>query len=1099
MPTIPPNVWENPQAIGLNRLTAHSPLTPYDNEADALARAESPWRVLLNGPWRFTLLPHPHAAPAGFAAPQFDDSGWDDIAVPGNWTTQGYDKPIYTNVKMPFAPTPPRVPADNPTGLYRRAFTVPAGWQGRRVIIGFGGVESYFELYLNGQHIGFSKDSRLPAEFDITDYLQPGENIVAALVTRWSDASYLEDQDHWLMAGLHRDVYLYSVPQTCLYDVFARPELDDDTRDGTLRVTVDVRTFDPSPDPNYTRELRGFAPHPDGLKVRLQLFDAAGAPVIEPATKPLLQSDWALPRVEFAAPVAAPRLWSAESPTLYTLVLSLLDAAGAVTHAVSQRVGFRRVEVRGRELLVNGQPVLFKGVNRHDFHPVLGKTVPYETMLEDIRLLKQNNLNAVRTSHYPNDSRWYDLCDEHGLYVIDETNLETHALYNRLCNDPDWTAAFLDRVQRMALRDKNHACIVMWSLGNESGYGPNHDAMAGWLRHFDPSRPLHYEGATSPYTIILQQDATALAGRLSLAQKDAAMRRGWLSGPHVTDIVAPMYPSVDNIIAYAQDPANTRPLIMCEYAHSMGNSTGNLKEYWDAIETHHGLQGGFIWDWIDQSLLKTDEQGRQIWTYGGDFGDTINDMDFCLNGLIFPDRTPHPALFEYKKVLQPIGIKAINLPAGQIEITNKNNFVDLAINAPQPKSQIANRKSQMAVNSVWEILIDGTPAHTGELPPLTLAPQHSDTITLPLPRLDVPPGAEAVLTVRFTQAEATFWAEAGHEIAWEQFAMPVKSPAPKAIDPTNLPALTLTETAGEATVTGADFALTFSKTLGRISAFRYRGEELLAAGPALNLWRAPTDNDGFKFKADDTEKLLGQWLAAGLDRLEWRVDGVTIEQPAPAVVRFTAQLTATAAGTDTRIGQRCITTVTGSGEVLLATEVDARVAAASLPRVGLQLQLPAGFEQLEWYGRGPHENYSDRNSGAALGRYRSDVTGQFVPYIMPQENGNKTDVRWLALSNGSGIGLLAAGDSPLEASALHFTPADLYAAWHLHDLTPRPETVLTLSARQVGLGGASCGPATLAQYLVPPDEYVFTVRLRPFAAGEDDPAALARQRIMRNA
>jgi beta-galactosidase len=377
--------------------------------------------------------------------------------------------------------------------------------------------------------------------------------------------------------------------------------------------------------------------------------------------------------------------------------------------------------VKGREFLVNGQPVLLKGVNRHDFHERLGKTVPYETMLTDLRLLKQNNLNAVRTSHYPNDSRWYDLCDEHGLYIIDETNLETHALYNRLCNEPDWTAAFVDRCQRMVLRDKNHACIIMWSLGNESGYGPNHDAMAGWLRHFDPSRPLHYEGATSPYTIILQEESTALAGRLSLAQKDSAMRRGWLAGPHVTDIVAPMYPSVENIIAYAQDPANTRPLIMCEYAHSMGNSTGNLKEYWDAIENHHGLQGGFIWDWVDQGLVKTDAQGREYWGYGGDFGDEINDLDFSLNGLVFPDRTPHPALFEYKKVLQPVAVTSIDLSTGQLEITNKNYFATLQINTPHP-SPLTPHSSLLGS---WEILVDGEITHTGTLPALDIPPQQS--------------------------------------------------------------------------------------------------------------------------------------------------------------------------------------------------------------------------------------------------------------------------------------------------------------------------------------------------------------------------------------
>ena len=669
------------------------------------------------------------------------------------------------------------------------------------------------------------------------------------------------------MAGIHRDVYLYSVPQTCLYDVFARPELDEDYRDGLLRVRAWVHQFDPPPAADYTGEVRRFEPLPGNYRVRVQLFDAADSPVFDPVEQPVVRSDWTMPNVNFSLPVTAPHPWSAESPYLYTLVVSLLDGNGNVVHAVSERVGFRRIEIKNREFLINGQPVLLKGVNRHDHHERLGKTVPEETMLADIRLLKQFNFNAVRTSHYPNDSRWYDLCDEHGLYIIDEANLEAHALYNLLCNHPDWAAAFVDRGQRMVQRDKNHPCIIMWSLGNESGYGPNHDAMAGWLRGFDSTRPLMYEGATSAYTILLQEETDALAGQMTPAQKEAPLRRGWQAGPRVTDIVAPMYPSVDHIIAYAKDPANTRPFIMCEYAHSMGNGTGNLKEYWDAIENYHGLQGGFIWDWVDQGLLKTDENGVDYWAYGGDFGDAINDMDFCINGLIWPDRTPHPAMFECKKLFQPIGVHAVNLSTGQLKITNKNYFADLSINASQPNPQSAIHNSQFTIRAQWQILIDGQPTHTGNLPPLTLPPQHSQTITLSLPELNLPPGAEALLTVRFTQAADTFWAAAGHEIAWEQFALPVQSPAPESIAPENMPGLVLTETDGEAVVAGPDFALTFSKSAGRIVAFTFRGVDLLAEGPALNLWRAPTDNDGFKFKAEDTEKLLGQWLAAGLNRL----------------------------------------------------------------------------------------------------------------------------------------------------------------------------------------------------------------------------------------
>jgi beta-galactosidase len=661
------NDWENPQVVGINKVPGHAPLIPYPNEITALAghREKSPYFQLLSGPWEFHLATTPTSVPEDFYQPDFEAGTWAEIEVPGNWTMQGYDKPIYTNTKMPIPPDPPRVPQDdNPTGLYRRTFTIPDNWPGRQIFICFDGVESAFYLWVNGQQVGYSQGSRLPAEFDLTPYIQPGQNTMAVMVIRWSDGSYLEDQDHWWMAGIYRDVYLYATPQVHIFDLFARAELDTDYRDAVLKVQAKINFYNQPPLADHRDEIRHFEAVSPGYHVEMQLFDADNKAVLaEPPARPVQVHDWAMTNVNFMQNVTTPQKWSTETPNLYKLVLSLKDTGGDTIKAVSCKIGFRKVEIKHRELLINGQPVLMKGVNRHDHDDRLGKTITEASMMADIKLMKQFNINAVRTSHYPNDTRWYELCDEYGLYVIDEANIESHALYNKLCHDPEWTHAFVERGKRMVERDKNHPCIIMWSLGNESGYGPNHDALAGWIRGYDPTRPLHYEGAISQYSALLNApDEAEQVGRPSDPNwEEMARRRGWQMGHLATDVVCPMYPTVDHIMAYAQDPTNTRPLIICEYAHSMGNSTGNLHEYWQAIETHHGLQGGFIWDWVDQGILIVDENGQEYWAYGGDFGDEINDLNFCINGLIWPDRTPHPAMFEYKKILQPVSITAKNL------------------------------------------------------------------------------------------------------------------------------------------------------------------------------------------------------------------------------------------------------------------------------------------------------------------------------------------------------------------------------------------------------------------------------------------------------
>lgn len=1036
------NDWENPQVVAINRFPAHATGLPFADEAGAISRdpSQTPWMISLDGPWKFHYAPNPDTLPEGFYADDFDAAGWDEIAVPGNWMLQGYDKPIYCNVRMPIPNTPPFVPQeDNPTGLYRRDFDLPAGWEGRRVILSFGGVESAFYVWVNGQKVGFSKDSRLPAEFEISDYVRPGKNTVVTEVIRWSDGSFLEDQDHWRMAGMYREVKVYSLPEVYLADVFAKPVLDAAYTGGTLTVVA---------------TLGGVSEQAAGYRVEMQLFDPHGQAVFpEYIGKEYAFSMNDPARVTLTHPVANPQKWTHETPALYTLVVVLKDQQGQAVQYYSHRVGFRKIEIKNRELLINGKAVLFKGVNRHEHEDRNGKAVTMESMLADILLMKAFNINAVRTCHYPNDERWYDLCDEYGIYVWDEANIETHSVYNKLCNEPEWRTAFLERGARMVERDKNHASVITWSLGNESGYGPNHDAIAGWIRGFDPSRIVHYEGP---------------------------MHLGWDAGHIASDLVCPMYPPIDRIIDYALDPAQDRPLIMCEYAHAMGNSVGNLREYWEAIEEYHGLQGGFIWDWVDQGLTKTDDTGAEYWAYGGDFGDTINDMNFCINGLIWPDRTPHPPMFEFKKLIQPVAVHAVDLGMGRVEITNKHDFLTLA-----------------HLSGIWELSVDGEVVQQGTLPVMSTRPGFSEEITIPFSLPGLYSGAECFLTLRFKLAKDTLWAKAGHEVAWEQFKLPVAVSGRVALSAAEMPELAVDESDETIHITGLDLEIVFDKTSGTITRYTWQGTELVKSGPVLNAWRAPTDNDGFKWMSDDEwirkqHKLLSQWLATGLDRLESQVEQIECSQPVPQAVVIRVTHRVKAQDVEAGFDQSVRYTVYGNGAVLMEQDVTCFGDLPPLPRIGVTMVVPEGFEQFTWLGRGPHESYVDRKAGVAVGLYSGSVDEQYVPYIMPQENGNKTDVRWAALQNEQGTGILAVGEPLLEVSVSHFDVDNLYHALHTNELVRQDEVYFNLDLMQCGLGGNSCGPRTLDKYMVWPGEYHFAVLFWPFSNGVPL-AKLARQ------
>jgi beta-galactosidase len=1013
--------WKLPQLTSLNRLPPRATLVPFPSAEDARrqAREESPWFHLLDGAWDFKIFGRPEQVTQA-AVEQGD---WSSITVPGNWTVQGYGRPHYTNVQMPFPHLPPDVPEENPTGLYRRTFTLPAGWSGRRIVLHFGGCEGALYVYVNGQPVGLNKDARTPAEFDVTGYVRAeGENELLVVVTQWSDAAFIEDQDMWWHAGLQREVYLYATGAPHLQDVFATGDLSDDLSEGILRITAKA----------------GF-PGGDvtGCTLAAQLYDERGEVVLR---QPLHAdfNDPHQPRGEVTVEqvIANPKLWSAETPHLYTLVVTLKTPAGEESSRCT--VGFRKIELRDRNLLINGQRVLIKGMNLHDHDDVSGRALSRERMESDLQRMKQYNVNAIRTSHYPKDPLFYDLCDEYGFYVIDEANIESHAFFREMCRDLRYTHAFVERVQNMVERDKNHPCIIFWSLGNESGYGPNHDAAAGWVRGYDPSRPLHYEGAISVWA----------GGNMQ-------------GGERVTDVMCPMYPTISRIIEYSQANADPRPLIMCEYSHAMGNSNGSLADYWAAFEKYPALQGGFIWEWVDHGIRQQAPDGQNYWAYGGDFDDVPNDANFCTDGIVWPDRTPHPALNEFKYLAQPVRVEADNLKQGRVRIVNKQDFIGLDW-----------------LHGEWELACAGEVLVTGKLPALEVAPGAALKVTLEEARPWLSgkekAAGECFLTFRFYQRCATLWAPADYEVGWAQIAAPVKQQAAKTRrgkDKAN-GSVEVAEHDGQIVLRAGAAEATFERERGLLVGFGQPDHNLLVRGPLLNVWRAATDNDGIKLMEQPEWKALPRWLALGLDKLQHRLDSIRlVEEKGAPVVEVIHHASGRQQWSDFTHVQRF--RLAPDGRLSVSNTVQLGNGVTDLPRIGVSLVLPAALEQLAWFGRGPWENYSDRKASALVGRYQSTVTEQYVPYIMPQEHGHKSDVRWLALTNPRGEGLQVTGAPTFEFSASHFTAGDLFQARHTYELSPRPEVYLNLDAAQRGLGTASCGPDTLPAYCLLESVYEF--------------------------
>ncbi|MBW7862921.1 MAG: DUF4981 domain-containing protein [Candidatus Hydrogenedentes bacterium] len=1030
--------WENPDIFGINKEAPSATKMPFPDAESARgkARGESPWFKSLDGNWKFNWVPKPADRPADFYRPDYDVSGWKEIPVPSVWELEGYGTPIYTNVVYPFAKNPPFIAHDdNPVGSYRTMFTVPEDWAGREVFIQFGGVYSAFYLWINGEKVGYSQESKTPAEFRITPYLKPGENTLAAEVYRWCDGSYLEDQDFWRFSGIFRPVCLYSTAPVQVRDFWAHSTLDDACRDAAFTVTAKVRNLGAAPSAAHT--------------VVVELLDAAGkavggSPLLKMPVAPVEGGQEAA--VSASVPVAGPKLWSAEAPNLYTVTVALLDAKGGVVEAHSCKHGFRRVEIRDGVFMVNNAPVKLKGANRHEHDPLTGRTVSLESMEKDVLLMKQHNMNVVRTSHYPNMPEWYELCDRHGLYVIDEANIESHgmgyAMNTSLGNNPAWEAAHVDRIVRMVERDKNHPSVIIWSMGNEAGPGSNFAASAAAIRALDTSRPIHYE-----------RDNT------------------------VTDMHSEMYHKIHQLLEYVEK-GEKKPFFLCEYAHAMGNSVGNLQDYWDVIEAHPVLMGGCIWDFVDQGLKKSfsDPRGPRVkpaarytedwfWAYGGDYGDKPNDGNFCCNGLFQGDRTPHPSASEVKKVYQNVKVTPVDLDRGVVRVTNKYDFVTTAF-----------------LKGSWRVEADGKTVQSGELSPLAVPPKGAEDVTLPLAPLTPEPGTEYFLTVSFALAGDTSWAEAGFEVAWDQMPLPWKAAAPAPLAAKDMPPVKMKSAKKAVEIAGEGFELVIGKDSGVIESWKVAGKELLAAPLAPNFWRAPTDND----RGNNAPRRLKVWRDAATERKVLKVDAAEKD----GAVEVTATLRVPAGDADQTLRYK----VYGNGDVVVDNAFNPKKAAPELPRFGMQTALPAAYNRMTWNGRGPQENYWDRHTGAAVGVYSLAVEDLVHPYIEPQETGNRTEVRWVALTNADGAGLMAVGMPLLNASAWPFSMADLEENGHDCMVPRRDFNTFNLDLGQTGVGGDdSWGAKPLEKYTMKCQPYQYRFRLTPLRGGEASLPEIAKR------
>ena len=1014
------NRWETPSIVNEGKIeepraTAY-PFTSLKDMEEG-NKWNTPYIQSLNGKWQFRFSPCVAERVPGFYQTTFDDSQWSEIEVPSNWEMQGFGTPVYTNIKYIFPVNPPFVDNDDlPIGAYRKWFAVPQSWEGREIILHFESIAGAATIWLNGEELGYTKASKTSVEFNITPYLKQGKNLLAVEVFKWSDASYIEDQDFWRLAGIERDVYLIARPKVSVEDFFAVGDLDAAYRNGILTVDYAVRNFDTQPAKNYTLQIALYDDAMKQIAARTIKLPSIAAGTIEKGT--------------IKERISSPAQWSAEYPNLYTLALTLRDAEGKEVELTGCKTGFRKVEIKNGNLYVNGSKVYIRGTNLHEHHPEKGHAVDQATRLQDIKLMKQNNINAIRMSHYPQSVEMYKLCDRYGLYVIDEANIETHGLdgfdkTRHPSHSDEWKGQLMDRTRRMVERDKNHPSIIGWSCGNESDFGPNYEATYQWMKKRDRSRTVQFERAgKNPFT----------------------------------DIVAPMYAFIDSIVGYSQNTDNNRPLILCEYAHAMGNSTGNFQEYWDAIYNSRLLQGGFIWDWVDQGILTRDEQGRSYFFYGGDQGGHrwTHDENFCANGLVKADRTPHPGLNEVRKTYQPVYFTPYNLQANEIKLINHNQFTNLN-----------------AYDYNWTIIENGKPIAKGTFEPS--AKPHAETIVrLALPELEKKQGTEYFLNLQAVIRDATPMIPAGYVIASEQIQLPQSdyfSTKEKVAG-----SLETEKTDNKITFRSGTVQGTIDLATGLLTEYSDQGHKLLEEMPLPNFWRAFTDND----HGEQYHIRANTWRAAGDNR---KLKSVEIQENTSdkLIVKADYRLN------DVDADYTLIYQVASDGAVTITSEIKmGENTFCDLPRFGLKMRLPLSLDTVTYYGRGPWENYADRKRSAFMGIYRNTVKELEFEYIRPQENGYRTDVRTLTLTGKDGYGIkIEAVEQPFCFSARHNLDEDLDPGLtkkqqHTVDIDPRPFIALNIDLAQRGVGGDnSWGAQPMEKYRLMDKNYRHTFRISP--------------------
>lgn len=1024
--------WNNnPEIFQLNRLDAHATLMPYRTVDEALKgdRTSSEFYKSLNGSWKFAFYENPRKRNQDFFKEDYDASEWDEIKVPSHWQLQGYDYPQYTNVRYPWEGKedikPPFAPTNyNPVGQYIRSFTISEDWNEQPVYINFQGVESAFYVWVNGEFVGYSEDTFTPAEFDLTPYLIDGENKLAVEVYRWCDASWLEDQDFWRMSGIFRDVYLYSTPEIHINDFFVTTELDQEYKDAKLKIEAKIKN--------------AFEQTVNGYTVEAMLYDHENNPVLEDSLQIMVDMEnQSFISINTSSNVGNPFKWSAESPYLYTLVLILKDESGIIKETESCKVGFRTFEIKDGLMKINGRRIVFKGVNRHEFASDKGRAVGYDDMINDIKLMKQHNINAVRTSHYPNNPLWYELCDQYGLYVIDETNLETHGTWRYGQKDEgdavpgskvEWRENVLDRCNSMFQRDKNHPSIIIWSLGNESFGGDNFIKMHDFLKEKDPTRIVHYEGI------------------FHYRKSEAA-----------SDIESTMYVSPEGVKKYAENAKytdNPKPYILCEYSHAMGNSCGNLYKYTDLFEKYPIIQGGFIWDWKDQALETKTTDGVAYLAYGGDFGETPHDGNFSGNGLIFADGTITPKIIEVKKCYQNVRFTATNLQEGLVDVVNNYLFTDL-------------QKYEL----VWQLAENGLLIQNGTSE-IKVEPCTTKTIKLPYSIPEVcKQSDEYILTVSLHLKNSTIWADKGHEVAFEQFVLTTVKAIPEST-PVNSPQTKVIQEDNYVTISGDRFIVIFNKNNGTLESYSFNGITLLENEVGLNFWRAMTDND----RGNKLHERSSVWREAGKNKV---LTSFLVDAESTLATVVTTQFILPATMSSCKI----VYTILGDGEITVDYQLEPGNDLSEIPEVGMMTTLDGRFDTIAWYGKGPYENYWDKEKGAKIGIYTGKVKDQYVPYLKPQECGNKTGVRWALLTNQQGEGLKISGSPTVELNALPYTPFELEEHDHGYKLPPSDKTVVRINYKQMGVGGDdSWGQKTHPEFtLFANRSYSYSFKIKGFA------------------